>query len=150
VANEVTSVLKNIGSNHKFGRDAAAKTGTWQSTEKSQNSNAWFIGYTKEIATAVWVGRKEQSAAIKDKNGRKIGGGDMPGEIWEQFMKAAHQNMAIKATKLSNGSGGAIGDVNKGDGKAPTPSLPPNDPTNPGNNNPNDPNPRPSTSRSRN
>ncbi len=68
-----------------FGRPTAGKTGT------SQNwRDAWFVGFTPDYVTGVWVGNDN------DKPMNKVVGGDMPASIWRRFMMAAHENLAIR------------------------------------------------------
>jgi len=68
-----------------FGRPAAGKTGT------SQNwRDAWFVGFTPDYVTGVWVGNDN------DKPMNKVVGGDIPASIWRRFMMAAHQNLAVR------------------------------------------------------
>lgn len=68
-----------------FGWPAAGKTGT------SQNwRDAWFVGFTPDFVTGVWVGNDD------DRPMNKVVGGDMPAAIWRRFMLAAHQNLAIR------------------------------------------------------
>ncbi|MEV4760911.1 transglycosylase domain-containing protein [Micromonospora sp. NPDC049559] len=94
VADQVTAVLKKIpGINHHdlaSGREAAGKTGTWQYGNTKHNSNAWMVGYTPQIATAVWVGSKDpKKPEILDKGRDDIGGSGLPADIWKRFMDAA-------------------------------------------------------------
>lgn len=170
IADEVTGVLKQISKGHALdngGRQTAAKTGTWEhGTNKSENAHAWFVGYTEQLAAAVWVGNVNDELPLRTKppvtksgkltqQGDKIGGSGLPGEIFEQVMNMAHKSMGFKATRLPDVKG--IGDANKGDGKSPTPGppdciFPPFCPTSgPGNGGgggggPGRPSPRPSTS----
>ncbi len=68
-----------------FGRPAAGKTGT------SQNwRDAWFVGFTPDYVTGVWVGNDN------DKPMNKVVGGDIPASIWRRFMMTAHENLAIR------------------------------------------------------
>lgn len=68
-----------------FGRPAAGKTGT------SQNwRDAWFVGFTPDYVTGVWVGNDN------DKPMNKVVGGDIPASIWRRFMLSAHQNLALR------------------------------------------------------
>jgi penicillin-binding protein 1A len=68
-----------------FGRPAAGKTGT------SQNwRDAWFVGFTPDYVTGVWVGNDD------DKPMNKVVGGDIPASIWRRYMLAAHQGLAIR------------------------------------------------------
>ncbi|WP_233245795.1 transglycosylase domain-containing protein [Marinicauda salina] len=64
------------------GRQAAGKTGT------SQNSrDAWFVGYTAQLAAGVWVGN-DDDAPMDD-----VTGGELPAQIWRTFMTAAHEGV---------------------------------------------------------
>jgi penicillin-binding protein 1A len=68
-----------------FGRPAAGKTGT------SQNwRDAWFVGFTPDYVTGVWVGNDNEKPM------NKIVGGDIPASIWRKFMMAAHENLAVR------------------------------------------------------
>ncbi len=81
-----------------FSRPAAGKTGT-----QFENTNAWFVGGTQQITTAVWVGdpngytpmnRIPEFAAEMGRNG-KVQGADYPARIWGAFMEAAHANLPV-------------------------------------------------------
>jgi penicillin-binding protein 1A len=68
-----------------FGRPAAGKTGT------SQNwRDAWFVGFTPDYVTGVWVGNDNEKPM------NKIVGGDVPATIWRKFMMSAHENLAVR------------------------------------------------------
>jgi penicillin-binding protein 1A len=73
------------GTAHKAelpGWQAAGKTGTSQDFR-----DAWFIGYTSNLVTGVWLGNDDSSPT------KKATGGGLPVEIWTRFMKAAHQGV---------------------------------------------------------
>ena len=71
------------------GRAVAAKTGTTQSIKYTgQNKDAWTVGYTPSLSTAVWIGT-DVSDAIKDASGRPIFGRMVPGSIWKEYMSNA-------------------------------------------------------------
>ncbi|WP_281286767.1 transglycosylase domain-containing protein [Catellatospora sichuanensis] len=135
IADEVTSVLRQIPGAHALsGRQSAAKTGTWENGRlkpngqkmfPGENAHAWFIGYTPQIATAVWVGNVREELPLRDRDKDKIGGSALPGQIWEQFMNDAHQAMNLKAQPLADGSDGNLGDPDRGDGASPAPSAAP-------------------------
>src|ERR1700722_11990543 len=59
---------------------AAGKTGTSQDFR-----DAWFIGYTANLVTGIWLGNDDNSPT------KKATGGGLPVEVWTRFMKAAHQ-----------------------------------------------------------
>ncbi|QDK47165.1 penicillin-binding protein 1A [Bdellovibrio sp. ZAP7] len=66
-----------------LGREVAGKTGT-----TNNYYDAWFIGYTPQIATGVWVGfDKEKSLGKGEVGGRSA----LP--IWVDYMKAAHEGL---------------------------------------------------------
>lgn len=68
-----------------IGRPAAGKTGT-----TNNYVDAWFVGYTPQLATAVWVGEPEGSIPMYDVRGvAKVGGGTIPAAIWQAYMTRA-------------------------------------------------------------
>jgi penicillin-binding protein 1A len=73
------------------GRPAAGKTGT-----QDENTNAWFVGSTKQLTTAVWVGDpKGYTPMVNVPEFRRDGvarvtGGTYPARIWKAFMDQAH------------------------------------------------------------
>jgi penicillin-binding protein 1A len=83
IAYEETSILKDVitegtGTPANFGCPAAGKTGTTEG-----ESDAWFVGYTPRLSTAVWVGHPTS----RDYTGF---GGPTAGPIWRAYMEAAH------------------------------------------------------------
>ncbi|MCO5131684.1 MAG: penicillin-binding protein [Xanthobacteraceae bacterium] len=68
------------------GWTAAGKTGTSQDFR-----DAWFIGYTANLVTGVWLGNDDNSPT------KKATGGGLPVEIWTRVMRAAHQGVAVAA-----------------------------------------------------
>jgi membrane peptidoglycan carboxypeptidase len=98
-ADAITGVLSTIPGAWDFpldsGRPAAAKTGTWEFDDPEQpdkhgNNDAWVVGFTPQIAAAVWVGDSSGKSPIKDRWGADIGSTGLPADIWQQFMNAAH------------------------------------------------------------
>jgi membrane peptidoglycan carboxypeptidase len=73
------------------GRPAAGKTGT-----TTENKNAWFCGFTPDLAAAVWVGRADGSA-LKGVLGSTGGiyGGTVPAGIWKSFMDTTLQGTPV-------------------------------------------------------
>jgi penicillin-binding protein 1A len=64
--------------NAVIGRPAAGKTGT-----TSDFRDAWFVGYTPDLVTAVWIGNDDY------KRMNESFGGNIPARIWARYMKAA-------------------------------------------------------------
>jgi len=89
VANDVTFALKGVAQASKRaldgGREVASKTGTVGSSD-TDNSDAWMVGYTPSISTAVWMGNDKPSDPIVNASGRIIYGSGLPGAIWQRFM----------------------------------------------------------------
>ena len=74
----VTDILRGVitsgtGHNAAIGRPAAGKTGT---TEK--NNDAWFVGYTPDLAAAVWMGYPNGTKPMKSVHGVNVTGGSFP------------------------------------------------------------------------
>lgn len=89
VAYLTTDILRGViargtGTAAQIGRPAAGKTGTTQ-----EYRDAWFVGYTPDIATAVWVGYPDSQREMTSVHGIKVTGGSFPARIWAQFMRAA-------------------------------------------------------------
>jgi penicillin-binding protein 1A len=103
IANTAVDVLKGvlkIGTARRTpldqSRPAAGKTGT-----QDDNTNAWFVGFTKQLTTAVWVGDpKGYTPMVNIPEFVKVGiprvqGAMFPAQIWKQYMDAAHANLPI-------------------------------------------------------
>ncbi len=77
------------------GRPASGKTGT-----TSQNEHTWFVGYTAQMATAVWVGHSEgmipmQRVTIGGTYYRNVYGATLAGKAWRAFMEPASAGMPV-------------------------------------------------------
>lgn len=68
-----------------FGYPAAGKTGT-----TNDFRDAWFVGFTADMVTGVWVGNDD------GKFMNKVTGGGIPARIWHDVMAAAHQGRASR------------------------------------------------------
>ncbi|SCX59038.1 Membrane carboxypeptidase (penicillin-binding protein) [Klenkia marina] len=67
-------------------RPVASKTGTQGlQGSTSDNTDAWMVGYTPSISTAVWMG-SDTPSAIENASGGPIFGSGLPGQIWQEFM----------------------------------------------------------------
>lgn len=69
-------------------RPAAGKTGT-----TSDYTNAWFVGYTPEMLTVVWMGNDRQDQPMIYK-GMNIGSGTTA-QVWGAYMKAVTKNLPV-------------------------------------------------------
>jgi penicillin-binding protein 1A len=64
------------------GWEVGGKSGTTQDFR-----DAWFVGYTARLVTAVWLGNDDNSAM------KRVAGSGLPAEIWGKYMKAAHAGL---------------------------------------------------------
>ena len=69
------------------GHEVAGKTGT-----SADYRDAWFVGFSPELVTGVWVGNDDSSPM------KKITGGSLPAQIWSGFMRIALKT--VPATHL--------------------------------------------------
>ena len=66
-------------------RPVAGKTGTTENY-----GDAWFVGYTPQLAVAVWVGYPNRLKPMETEyNGDPVAGGTFPSLIWKTFAKTA-------------------------------------------------------------
>ncbi len=78
------------------GRPSAGKTGT-----TDERYAAWFVGYTPNMAGAVWVGdpahkRKMFGITIGGRYYGKVFGGEVPGPIWRDMMSGALEGKPVE------------------------------------------------------
>jgi penicillin-binding protein 1A len=67
------------------GRTVIGKTGT-----TSDFKDAWFVGMTPQLVTAVWVGYADVPRSMKHEyHGKEVFGGTIPAEIWHDFTRSA-------------------------------------------------------------
>ncbi|WP_374101663.1 transglycosylase domain-containing protein [Mycobacterium sp. SM1] len=94
VADNVTSAMQPIagysrGHNLAGGRPSAAKTGTTQLGDTGANKDAWMVGYTPSLSTAVWVGTVKGDKPLVNKWGSPVYGSGLPADIWKATMDGA-------------------------------------------------------------
>lgn len=70
-----------------LGRPAAGKTGTTNGFY-----DAWFIGYTPQVVTGVWVGHDTEKSLGVGETGAKSSL-----QIWLEFMKVAHVGLPVRS-----------------------------------------------------
>lgn len=86
-AYEITYMLEGVithgtGTAAAISRPAAGKTGT-----TDNNVDAWFVGYTPDIVTAVWIGDDTGAHSLGE-----VYGGTIPAEIWRDYMSSATED----------------------------------------------------------
>jgi membrane peptidoglycan carboxypeptidase len=75
------------------GRPAAGKTGT--NGEITGNKDAWFIGFTPQLCTAVWYGNHDRKSEVTH-NGLPLYGGDLPAAAWQEMMNSALEGAPVE------------------------------------------------------
>ncbi|MEZ0339257.1 transglycosylase domain-containing protein [Mycobacterium sp. pV006] len=94
VADNVTAAMQPIAAysnGHALagGRPSAAKTGTNQLGDTGANRDAWMVGYTPSLSTAVWVGTNDGTKPLENKWGSPVYGSGLPSDIWKATMDGA-------------------------------------------------------------
>lgn len=90
IARTINSVLRKVVEGgtgtraRQRDRVVAGKTGTSQNWE-----NAWFVGYTRELATAVWMGNPHMQDPMRNVGGVRVTGGSYPARVWGAYMAEA-------------------------------------------------------------
>ncbi len=109
------------------GRPSATKTGTTQLGDTGYNQDAWLVGSTSQLSTAVWVGTEDNSPLVTPWGGQVYGSG-LPIDIWKRFMDQALEGEEIKpfpdAQPVTWGDGNYGGGGNPGDPQGYVPQQP--------------------------
>ncbi|MFW0797137.1 transglycosylase domain-containing protein [Gordonia sp. CPCC 205515] len=117
VADNVTAALEPIAgysngnslSDPSLGsRPSAAKTGTAQLGKTGQNKDAWMVGYTPQLSTAVWVGT-DKGTALTNYSGSMIYGSGLPAQIWKSAMDDALDGKSVEQFPEPESVGGQAG-----------------------------------------
>ena len=97
VAWKVTDVLRQnalygTGSGSGDGvHPNAGKTGTTE-----DHADAWFVGYTRDLSTAVWMGYPGGEIPMLDVHGQAVAGATFPVPIWHRYMTAAEHGRPVR------------------------------------------------------
>ncbi|RJQ83408.1 penicillin-binding protein [Pseudonocardiaceae bacterium YIM PH 21723] len=130
VTRAMEAVVPYSGARLANNRPAAAKSGTVQGAEgmaPNENTQAWFVGYTPQVSTAVWVGADDPKSngpiALKGNfpcrssnsvEAHDIYGADEPACIWKSFLNGylagKPMDRFLPATKFFGGGGNNNGD----------------------------------------
>jgi penicillin-binding protein 1A len=105
------------------GHDVAGKTGTAQNYV-----DAWFCGYTPQLATCVWVGypKTDTEPLVSVEGVPAVFGGTIPAAIFHEFMTTALQGMPNKPfPEPRTTSGYTVGPQTPVPSPAPPPSPTP-------------------------
>jgi penicillin-binding protein 1A len=131
VAYEATDILKGVitsgtGTGASIGCPAAGKTGT-----TDDYTDAWFVGYTPRLSTAVWVGHPNARTSM----GSGAFGGTYAAPVWQDYMEVARggycgdfpqpQDPVEFSSSWSGSHTVSSGGSSSSGGVAPAPSAPP-------------------------
>ncbi|MBW3555703.1 MAG: transglycosylase domain-containing protein [Actinobacteria bacterium] len=128
IARAAVSVLRGVvdGGTGKAARQrdrvVAGKTGTSQEWR-----DAWFIGFTPQLSTAVWMGNPNKQDSMRNVGGIRVTGGSYPAAAWGAYTAEALQGQAslkfpepdlrafgkTKTVKVSKEAGGSTTTVKK-------------------------------------
>jgi penicillin-binding protein 1A len=75
----------------------AGKTGTTEN-----HADAWFDGYTRQLATVVWMGYPKGEIPMLDVHGEEVAGATFPVPIWHEYMAAALWHHKVLGFELPN------------------------------------------------
>jgi uncharacterized repeat protein (TIGR01451 family) len=104
VADTATGILTQViqrgtGTRANIGRPAAGKTGTAQ-----DHRNAWFVGYTDDMSTAIWMGFRDTNRPLYDIHGvAQVTGGTIPAMLWAQYMSGTDLSVTASAPSPQSG-----------------------------------------------
>ncbi|MGE0108662.1 MAG: transglycosylase domain-containing protein [Bdellovibrionales bacterium] len=79
-------VRNGTGRRAQLDRPVAGKTGT-----SSDYRDAWFLGFTRDYVTGVWMGNDD------NKPMQKVTGGSLPAMLWHDYMLAAEQGKPVRS-----------------------------------------------------
>jgi membrane peptidoglycan carboxypeptidase len=78
----------------------AGKTGTTENY-----GDAWFVGYTPELVTAVWIGYPDElRPMLTEYHGRPVAGGTYPALVWKAYMEKALEHLGTPPTSFAEAS----------------------------------------------
>ena len=108
--NELLISVINYGTGRAaaLGRPAGGKTGTSQDYR-----DAWFIGFTPQVVTGVWVGNDDNTSM------KKVTGGSIPAHIWKDFMEGAVSGLPAEAIPTAGGYYGGDAEATPGENGQP-------------------------------
>ncbi len=90
---EAYEVTKILHMNVTSGTGTSANTGCTGEAGKTGTTDnfndAWFVGYTPTISSAVWVGYPDALREMRSVHGIEVAGGTFPAQIWHNYMLTA-------------------------------------------------------------
>jgi membrane peptidoglycan carboxypeptidase len=95
IADTTTEMMRGVitggtGRRADIGRPAVGKTGT-----APRNRAAWFVGYTPQLVTSVWIGYADEPRPVSVPGVGSVQGGNVPAKTWADFMRPAHEGLPV-------------------------------------------------------
>ena len=87
------------------------------------NRDAWMVGFTPSLSTAVWVGTTEGTKPLENKWGSPVYGSGLPSDIWKSTMDGALEDTDNESFPKPTEIGGYAGVPQAP--PPPSPSMPP-------------------------
>ncbi|MDQ1694968.1 MAG: hypothetical protein QOJ03_321 [Frankiaceae bacterium] len=107
------------------GRPAGGKTGTnGAPAPLTGNLDAWFIGFTPQLSTAVWYGNTNRKKPVTA-DGQQLYGGMLPAQTWQQMMEGALSGKPVESFPPPAHVGSNEGNASPTPSKSPTGSSTP-------------------------
>jgi len=93
----ITDMLKSVvesgtGTGAQLSRPVAGKTGT-----TDEGKDLWFVGYTPELVTSVWIGYDQPTGMPQ------AYGGTYPTRIWQEIMSKALSGLPVRSFSMPSG-----------------------------------------------
>ena len=112
------------------GRPAAGKTGTnGAQPPATGNVDAWFVGFTPQLSTAVWYGNTNRNKPVTTNGGQTYGAG-LPALTWQAMMNAALSGQPVEPFPPPAHVGGNEGSASPlPSSTSPSPSETPSSPS---------------------
>jgi membrane peptidoglycan carboxypeptidase len=141
VSDSMTDVAQASHFGLDSGRPADSKTGTQNfvaadGTNKNYNSDAWTIGFTPQVVTAVWFGHYDKPGplvgsgndSLNHTSGYNVFGREEPAAIWKSFMDSYLKGQPQEPFPTSPADVGGSWNFITGTEATTPPSAPPSQP----------------------
>jgi len=109
-------VTQGTGTNARVAVSSGGKTGTTEGQAGVKSTkDLWYVGYTSELVTAVWVGNSDSSEV----KGFGTYGGAVAGPVWRDYMNQLINKAALKEIPVNNADETPVEEPAKPDATVP-------------------------------